>query len=145
MYLFLTLVIVAIAIFSGFFLIRTAPPRRARTTSARPAMRITDPRTQNPDGHRLWQLQTNGCQCISARRLGGRRLDVEDTEPVARAGSGSATCRCYYRPITDARRQPRREGEDRRAELRFDLARGDRRMQGERRRFGEAWGTGKAH
>ena len=130
---------------SGFFLFRTKPARVARTTSARRAMRITDPRTQNPGRHRLWQLQTNGCQCISARRLGGRRLDVEDTEPVARAGSGSITCRCYYRPITDARRQPRRAGEERRAELRFDLARGDRRMQGERRRFREAWGAGKAH
>jgi len=143
MTMFFALVIVATV--GSFFHFRTKPARGARTTSARRAMRITDPRRQNPGGHRLWQLPTNGCQCISARRLGGRRLDVEDTEPVARAGSGSITCSCYYRPITDARRQPRRMGEERRAELRFDLASSDRRMQGERRRFREAWGAGKAH
>ncbi|MEZ5484779.1 MAG: hypothetical protein R3F01_06445 [Lysobacteraceae bacterium] len=143
MTMFFALVIVATL--SGFFLFRTKPASATRTAPAHRAMRITDPRTQNPGGHRLWQLQTSGCQCNSARRLGGRRLDVEDTEPVARAGSGSVTCRCCYRPISDARRQPRREGADRRAELRFDLASNDRRTKGERRRFREAWGACKAH
>lgn len=118
---------------------------RGRRSKSKAPTRITDPRTQNPGGHRLWQLHTNGCQCVTARRLGGRRLDVEDTEPVAREGSGSMTCRCYYRPLAEIRRAVRRFQEDRRADLRFDLTRGDRRMQGERRRFREKWGTGTAH
>ncbi|MCB1553478.1 MAG: hypothetical protein KDJ14_06680 [Xanthomonadales bacterium] len=130
----------------GGYLLRHRPAeqRRGRRSRASRPLRITDPQTQNPGGHRLWQLQTNGCQCVSARRLGGRRLDVEDTEPVGRPGSASMTCRCYYRPLAEMRHEPRRFQDDRRAHLRFDLTRGDRRMEGERRRFREAWGVGLA-
>lgn len=137
------LTIVATAAGLSHVLLRVLPARLAATTRAARPMRVTDPRRQNPSGHRLWQLQPQGCRCAHARRLGGRRLDVEDTEPLAH--TGSVGCRCTYRPIADARRATRRRDADRRAELRFDLVRSDRRLHTERRRFREAWGRDHAH
>lgn len=122
---------------------RASTSARAPRVTAADRMRITDPKRQARSVSRLWQLHANGCQYAAAKRLGGRRLDIDDTVPLAQAGAGSLGCRCYYRPLADSRRRARRGGDDRRAVLRFQLQGGERREHRERRLYREAWGEGR--
>ena len=116
--------------------------RQARQAAKRrrPSMnRITDPKRQGGLISSVWQLQSNGCQCKHAQRLGGRRLAIEDTVSVLTEGLEARPCRCYYRPLRDERRGVRRDGSERRTTLRFDLVAQDRRLQAERRQGGQVW------
>lgn len=131
------LVLVVLAATGCWLALRLRAPVPTPNPATR-SLRVTNPRLQGVGMSRLWQLHSNGCRCEVARHLAGRRLDIDDTVPLRLFG-GSAECRCHYRPLSEARRSPRRNSADRRDQLRFDLSRSDRRMQQERRQHRDGW------
>lgn len=108
---------------------------RAQPVVARNPTRVLDPQKQAARLSPVWQLHSNGCQCAQARAHAGKRLPIEAVQPLLMGGQ---PCRCYYRPLADQRRSLRRAGEDRRAALRFELRKNDRRA-GDRRQGGAVW------
>ncbi len=132
----------SLATLVGARMLRPQTPAARRIPAPR-SQRITNPRAQGIGIARVWQLHSNGCRCEAARALAGRRLELDDTIPLL--GQGGTPCLCYYRPLVDARRAPRRGSDERREEVRFDLRSGDRRRGCERRQLRNAWQTRAQH
>lgn len=131
----LTWIIVAsVGSIGCWFLLRRQPVARGLRAS-RNCSRAVDPHAQAARLSPVWQLQSNGCTCGHARAFAGKRLALEEVRPLIETGRA---CRCYYRPLADQRRAPRRQADDRRAALRFDLSKTDRR-NGDRRKAGAIW------
>lgn len=84
----------------------------------------------------VWHRHANGCECAHARAGGSGRLTLEEVQQLMH--NGNAGCRCQFSPLPEQRRQARRQALNRRAELRFDLKRIDRR-RGDRRRACSVW------
>lgn len=131
----LTITLLASAGGIGWWLFQRRQPAAHASTAARNPVRCADPQRQAARVSPVWQLHSNGCQCEQARRYAGKRLALEDARPLIEAGQN---CRCYWRPLPDQRRSPRRKDEDRRAALRFDLKKVERRG-GDRRKQGAVW------
>ena len=87
----------------------------------------------------LWQLQSNGSNCALSRSFGTRRLATSETVPLAQPHCRRIDCQCYYQPIADQRGRPRRAGGERRELFRLTSTKPERRLQGDRRRNGQAW------
>lgn len=129
-----TLLMVLGAGFVGWRLVQVR--RMAGGAQGRTCARPTISAVRTATVSAVWHRHTNGCQCEQARAGGSRRLTLEEVQRLMQ--NGAAGCRCQFSPLLEQRRQARRQALNRRAELRFDLKRIDRR-RGDRRRACSVW------
>ena len=111
------------------------PRSPARTASALPAHRVIDPKREKVSEGTVWQLRADP-KC-GTRRFHGRRYATVDSIALHILGCDIGSCTCCYKPVRDSRAAERREGNDRRDTLRFEM-RNDRRVGRNRRRH-EGW------
>lgn len=112
---------------------RRTPARRPRAPAA-----VTSHRPGGIDklsGNTLfWGVELAETGCEAARRLHGNRYTFAEAPELPLPGCDSAACTCQFRGMPERRSQVRRTHPDRRAVIRFDVNRPDRRSRISRRR-----------
>lgn len=104
--------------------------------SARVPSRILNPSRLPASAGRTFVLRASpGCELTSY--LDGRRFAREAAPALPMPGCRQGSCACRYEPAGERRRAERRETNERREAIRFEL-RDDRRAKRERRDTG-AW------
>jgi hypothetical protein len=130
-----------------FWLLRSqrAPKRRSPLTTASPNPAIPD-RGVNLKAIELeklrqnklfWGVEIKQAGCAMARTLAGEQFEFDEAPSLPLEGCTAAMCSCVYIGLKERRQKQRRQHE-RRASLRFEPGKEDRRSNKERRR-GEKW------
>ncbi|HYQ71616.1 MAG TPA: hypothetical protein VET88_06775 [Gammaproteobacteria bacterium] len=90
------------------------------------------------DNPMFWGVEMAQPGCEAAHELLGRQFPFDEVPELPLEGCNSANCTCQFKGLTDRRKMVRRQQQDRRATLRFDKDRPERRSRKDRRR-GNAW------
>jgi hypothetical protein len=119
--------------------LQAAPRAPGRMPLASPH-RIANPRRAARPDVKVWILRASPRCELTYSLLDGHRYHTEDAVPLPSVGCNLTDCQCHYEPISDTRRGERRDGEDRRALVRFEM-RSDRRgsRQARERRNSDMW------
>lgn len=125
------------------------PPRRTATAGAKPSAAkaatgavviprvCADPaRYAHEKGAAVWQFQVpdQTHACAAAIALNGHRVGAESASATPLPQCDRNDCRCNYRLLPEQRKGPRRSGEERREQVRFDIKKVDRRKNDGRRK-----------
>jgi hypothetical protein len=86
----------------------------------------------------FWGVEMGQPGCEASRELLGKQFTFDEVPQLPLEGCNSANCTCQFKGLKDRRSMARRQQEDRRAALRFDKERPERRSRKDRRR-GNAW------
>ena len=106
-------------------------------TTQLPERRVINPRHASPKA-KVWVLRACPECTLTKSLLDGRRYKTEEAQPLPLIGCRQHDCRCRYEPVMEARRGERREGQERRDEVRFETKR-DRRYSNDRRHTNNDW------
>lgn len=83
--------------------------------------------------------------CDAARKDANKTFVAQEAPPLPLSGCSAELCECSYHAIPGRRSsQERRAGVDRRADLRFEADKSDRRGNGDRRRYAKDKWKGRA-
>ena len=108
-------------------------PIRRRASRKGSAASGTQSNSAGKDGEE-WVLEIESPGCEAAHAVGGLKVPQEEAPKLPLADCKSDSCTCHYRYLPEQRKYHRRTHTDRRAEVRFDKEKPDRRSRKDRRR-----------